>query len=188
MNVYQQFVDMIRRRNYVILDTETTGLRYPAEIIELAIVDPDGQVLLNERVKPVGEVPADATRIHGIKASDLTDCRSWPEVRTDMIAIISGKDVVVYNASYDFGMFHNSDRVCDIHQGFFYDDVATFHCAMLWYANWYGDWDDYHLSYRWQKLTAACEQLGITVENAHGALGDCQMTRKVIEAVMALTE
>jgi len=184
MNSFDKFVSMIKRRNFVVLDTETTGLRYPAEIIELAIIDPDRKVLLNTRVRPVREVPPDATRIHGIKTADLAACPTWDKVREDMIGIITGKDVVIYNASYDFGMFHNSDRVCELHPPVFYDDLAEFHCAMLWYAEVYGMWDDYRQSYRWQKLTDACMQLAIPVENAHGALGDCLMTIKVIDSVI----
>jgi len=184
VSAFQEFIDVIKRRNFVVLDTETTGLRFPAEIIEIAIIDPDRNVLLNTRVKPVHDVPADATRIHGIKTSDLADSPSWKDVRKDVIALITGKDVVIYNASYDFGMFHNSDRVSQIEEPTYYDDLADFYCAMLWYAEHWGEWDDYRGSYRWKKLTDACNSLAISVENAHGALGDCLMTIKVIETVI----
>lgn len=184
MNNIERFCEMWARRNFVVLDTETTGLRYPAEIIELAIIDPDRKVLLNERMKPMNGVPADATRIHGITDDDLQDCRRWPDVRENMLSIITGKDVVIYNASYDFGMFRNSDRVWEVVPPVWYDSRADFYCAMLFYAEHYGMWDDYRQSYRWQKLTDACQQLAIPVENAHGALGDCLMTIKVIEWVI----
>jgi len=49
-----------------------------------------------------------------------------------------------------------------------------------------GDWNDYRMSYAWQKLTLACQQQAIPVVGAHGAVGDCQMTlaliRKMAEA------
>jgi len=184
VKAFQEFIDVIKRGNFVVLDTETTGLRFPAEIIEIAIIDPNRKVLLNTRVKPVNDVPADATRIHGITAADLVDCPSWPEVRKDMISIITGKDVVIYNASYDFGMFHNSDRVSQVEPPTYYDDIADFYCAMLWYAEHWGEWDDYRGGYRWKKLTDACHSLSISTEGAHGALGDCLMTIKVIETVI----
>ena len=41
--------------------------------------------------------------------------------------------------------------------------------------------------YRWQKLSAAAQQQGVTVGNGHRALGDCLMTLGVVRA-MASTE
>lgn len=178
------FVDMVKRRNFVILDTETTGLRYPAEIIEIAVIDPDRKVLLDTRLKPKLSVPPEASSIHGITDKDLVLSPSWPDVRSVLLPLLSAKDVIIYNASYDFGMLHNTDRVWELPR-VFYDDLFTTHCAMLWYAEWWGDWNDYRQSYRWQKLTDACMSLSIPVENAHGALGDCLMTSKVIDAVIA---
>ena len=51
------------------------------------------------------------------------------------------------------------------------------------YAKFYGEWNDYHGSYRWQRLTAACAQQGIDTSDttAHRALSDCVMTLRLIE-------
>ncbi len=184
MSAFTNFTHMLNRGNFVILDTETTGLRYPAEIIEIAVIDPDWKVLLDTRVKNTQPVPPDATAIHGIKDSDLLTAPSWADVKANLVPLLAGKDVIVYNASYDFGMLHNTDRANQLPETF-YDDLAAWHCAMLWYASWYGDWDDYRQSYRWQKLTAAVQQMGLVVEGAHGALGDCKMTLSLIRAVLA---
>lgn len=178
------FVEVVKRRNFVILDTETTGLRYPAEIIEIAVIDPDRKVLLNQRLRPRYAIPPEATAVHGITDADVEHALTWQLVRTALVPLLSGKDVIIYNASYDYGMLWNTDRVWELpHVA--YDDLFTPHCAMLWYAQYYGEWNDYRQSYRWQKLTDACMQLGLPVENAHGALGDCLMTAKVIDAVIA---
>lgn len=40
--------------------------------------------------------------------------------------------------------------------------AARWECAMVEYAAWWGDWDDYHGSYTWQRLNGG-----------HRALGDC---------------
>lgn len=49
-------------------------------------------------------------------------------------------------------------------------------------AEFHGDWNDYHQSYRWQKLTDAVRQMRVTVDaKAHDALGDCLMTLAVIK-------
>jgi DNA polymerase-3 subunit epsilon len=51
------------------------------------------------------------------------------------------------------------------------------------YAEWYGDWNSYHGSYTYQKLTNAARRFGVTTEGAHSALADCLMTLAVIKAM-----
>src|SRR5690606_33823093 len=52
-------------KNVVILDTETTGL-YDAEIVEIAVIDLGGNILMNTLVRPKNPIPAEVTAIHGI--------------------------------------------------------------------------------------------------------------------------
>ncbi len=51
------FREMIARNNWLVLDTETTGLVAPAEVIQIAIVNPEGQVLLDSLVSPAQPIP-----------------------------------------------------------------------------------------------------------------------------------
>ena len=48
------------------------------------------------------------------------------------------------------------------------------------YAHHWGEWSDYHGCYKWQRLTSACIQQGIEIEDAHSAIGDCRMTLALI--------
>ena len=66
-------------------------------------------------------------------------------------------------------------------------DGSAVHCAMQAYAELHGEWSAEKGRYRWQKLSAAAAQQGVTVTNAHRALGDCLMTLGVVRA-MASTE
>ena len=50
--------------DYVIFDTETTGLRNPHPV-EISIIDLTGKTLLNSRLKPPILIEPDATAIHG---------------------------------------------------------------------------------------------------------------------------
>ena len=61
--------------------------------------------------------------------------------------------------------------------------LINWHCAMEAYAELYGDWNDYHQSYRWQKLSDAARVMNIKASNLHSALGDCQTTLAVIQAM-----
>jgi hypothetical protein len=51
------------------LGTETTGIDGDAEVIEIAIIDIRGYVLLDTLIRPQGDIPAEATAIHGINAA-----------------------------------------------------------------------------------------------------------------------
>ena len=52
--------EQLNQNDWVILDTETTGLYYP-EIVEIAVVNCTGEALLNTLVKPTITIPAEVT-------------------------------------------------------------------------------------------------------------------------------
>jgi DNA polymerase-3 subunit epsilon len=62
---------------------------------------------------------------------------------------------------------------------------------MQQYAIFYGDWNDWHQSYRWQRLTSACAQQGIDQSKisapAHSALGDCLRTLELLKVMAVYT-
>lgn len=176
--------EIISRNNFVILDTETTGLRRPAEIIDIAVIDPSGYAVLETLLNPRGPIPGEASAIHGITKEMTFGCPEWPSVKRKLIEVIKGKDVLVYNAKYDRHMMHCSDEMWDLGNTD-YHGIATWHCVMLAYADFHGEWDDYHGNNRWQKLTTACELEGVTVQDAHRAIGDCRMT---LDLLRTLTE
>ncbi|MEO1443658.1 MAG: 3'-5' exonuclease, partial [Chloroflexota bacterium] len=91
-----------------------------------------------------------------------------------------GKNVVIYNAKYDRKMMHRSDERSALPR-VNYKEEATYWCAMEHYAEFWGE--KRYGSFTWQKLTAAADQQGVVVENAHDALGDCLMTLGVIRSM-----
>lgn len=175
------FIEMVRGRNFVILDTETTGL-HRGEICEIAIIDAMGNTLLDQRVKTVEPIPLGASNIHGITDSDVKDCPMWREIQPKVREILRGKNVVIYNSVYDRKMMHQSDERNGMER-VDYKSESVFWCAMEAYAGYHGDWNSYHQSYKWQKLTSAALHMGVEETNAHSALGDCLMTLGVIKAM-----
>ena len=172
----------IADRNFVILDTETTGLkklgRFIPEIVEIAIIDHDGIALLNTRFHPIEPIPYEATHIHGIKDSDCFNAPRWPEVAPKIADIIQGRTVITYNSVYDRFMFHCTDEATGIRWN--WKELGSWRCAMLWYSDIWGDWDEYNGNNRWVKLTDAVMQQGLAISDAHSALGDCLMTLSLI--------
>lgn len=186
MTYSDEFRAVIRQNNFVILDTETTGLEWPAEIVEIAVIDWTGAALVNSRVKPVRPIPAGASAVHGIFDKDVADAPEWRMVRAAVFEAVRGKDVVIYNAAYDIKLGIWTER---LHKTKGENEWAVLPawCAMEWYAQYWGDWDDYHKSFTWQRLTKAMGQqgLGEKIAGAHGALGDCLMTRELVLHVCA---
>lgn len=174
------FVDIIDRDNWVILDTETTGLHSPAEICEIAIINRD-MTLLNTRILTRYQIPAEATAIHGITDEMVQYCPTWKEIRGEVINYISNKDVIVYNADYDYKMLNLSDQAWGILDLPYYKTPQTvWHCAMLAYSEYYGEWNDYFGNWRWHKLIQAHAQQGLPRFKQHGALADCEAVKTLM--------
>jgi len=177
-------IDVIKSGDYLILDTETTGLGSDAEICQIAIINSKGETLLDTLVKPVKPIPEDATRIHGITNEMVRFVGEFPAI--EIYELLHKRNVIIYNSAYDVGMLYQSEKA--IKNSYLYDwrNNSFFHCAMKHFAPIYGDWNDYRKSYRWKSLSAACEHYGIPVsENVHSALADALMTLEVCKAMAA---
>lgn len=178
----QQLAKNWLKSNCLILDTETTGLGDDAEIVEITLIDTTGKVLLNTLVKPRSVIPESAIAIHGITNEMVADAPSWIKVCSKFYHLISGRKVVIYNSDYDTRLLEQTNEnnwivgPCCVEQ-------PVFECAMLAYAEFYGQKSS-RGGYKWQKLTAAAEQQGVKIEGTpHRALSDCLTTLGVIKAM-----
>ncbi|AVD63710.1 3'-5' exonuclease family protein [Serratia marcescens] len=170
--------------NCLILDTETTGLGDDAEIVEISIIDATGKVLIDTLIKPSTPIPNEATEIHGITNEMVMNAPTWPDVFPSIDAIISGKTVVVYNSRYDSRLLMQTNTIWNVCPAFEHG-FTKFECAMLEYAEFYGQKSD-RGGYKWQKLTTAAEQQGVVIAGApHRALSDCLTTLEIIKAMAA---
>ena len=157
----------------LILDTETTGLGGRDEIVQLAVIDMQGNTLLNCLIKPTIPIAADASRIHGITMKTVAEAPSFADIWPSLRDLIAGKIVIIYNADYDTRLLAQSSRAHDLPRTPI--THATFKCAMLPYSAWVGDWNEYRGNYKWQRLPGG----------DHSALGDCWATLKVLQAMAA---
>ncbi|MDS0826045.1 3'-5' exonuclease [Serratia marcescens] len=179
----QQQAQQCLNGNRLVLDTETTGLDDKAEIIEIAVIDANGKVLLNTLVRPSKPIPPEATAIHGITDEMVKDAPTWPEVSPQLCSLISGKTIAIYNAEYDLRLLEQTDRVWKVTPKI--SVMPQVVCAMHEYAEFYGQKSE-RGGYKWQKLTAAADQQGVTIEGTpHRALSDCLTTLGVIKAMAA---
>ncbi|MGD8553968.1 MAG: 3'-5' exonuclease [Anaerolineales bacterium] len=161
----------------VFLDTETTGIGPGDELVEICVLDHQGEILVESLVKPLGKVDPGALRHHGITDSMLVGAPPWPEVWPLVKAAIDDRWVAVYNADFDVRMMRQSHAK---HGMRWEVDESRFHCIMTLYAQFYGDWNRRRSSYRWQKLEEAARQCGIMLRNTHRAQDDALLTRAVL--------
>ena len=166
-------------KNTVYLDTETTGLNQDRndEMLEVAIVDNDKNILINTLVKPTRIRNWEgAQAIHGISPDDVKDVKTVRYIKDKIEHAIRGKDLVIYNAGYDVGILMNAGIDVGI--------CNSVECAMLEAAEIWGEWNDYFESYTWMKLGAALKASGGAWEgNPHSALADTLACRHVWNAI-----
>lgn len=153
---------------WCILDTETTGLGEDDEVIQVGLVDGAGEILMNNALcKPRIPIPPEATAIHHITNALVSNAPSFFKVYSELTRLTEGRVVVIYNKAYDLRLMRQSLREFSAPPPFI---PARVECAMFQYADYVGDWDDYHGNFRWLKLTGG----------DHSAVGDCLATLEVI--------
>ncbi len=113
MSELQGLLDVIRTGNFLVLDTETTGLEQ-GEVVQICVIDSAGTPLMNTLVKPVEPIPPSTTRIHGITNQMVATAPRFADVVDDLRRFINGQQVVVYNAVYDRRMLHQSAEAAGI--------------------------------------------------------------------------
>lgn len=179
-NYYKGLVRNLACRpgDWVVLDVETTGLSENSELIEVGLIDGNGQELMRQRVLPVGRISAASASVHGIKRKDLKGCPTWDEIEDQFMALIKDKRIVAYNADFDIRILkqamkkYHSRAVMD-------NDIS---CMMLAYAAYAGEVNKRFGDFRWHKLKAAARAFGLKPPN-HSAVRDAQTTRDLVYAL-----
>jgi len=157
----------------VFLDTETTGLDGTAEIVDIAVVDASGSILLDTLVRPVRSIPLIASGIHGIRDADVAAAPTWTEVYPDLEDAIAGRRVVVYNASFDSRIVSQCCAASELAA-----PILAWQCAMLAFAEFCAE-PGRSGGFKWHRLDLAASRFGIK-PGGHRALADALVCRSVV--------
>jgi DNA polymerase-3 subunit epsilon len=164
----------------VFLDTETTGLTPQSEIVEISIIDLDGALLFDTLVHPTKSIPWDAVLVHGITDELVCDAPTWPQVWPSVEAILRNRYVGIYNAEFDLRMMRQSHSLYGMP---WEQNIFTHFCIMKLYAQYYGQGSGRYGTPRWQSLTDAARQCGISIQNAHRAQADTRLAMAVFNYI-----
>ena len=154
---------------FVYLDTETTGLSVHkgARVVEIAILDEDGDILMDTLVNPLCKIPWQASNVHGITDSMVRNAPTLDELLPEIDELISGNELVIYNSSYDTQFFDDGLA-----------EASEIHCAMRNFASYVG-------SSRWIKLADAASHVGHRwTGKAHRVLADTQACKSVWDWIL----
>ena len=161
----------------VYLDTETTGLNRSDEIVEITIVDSEGQVLVDSFVRPSQPIPLDATRINNITNEMVQGAPTWPILWVQQIRpILTGKVIVAYNTEFDLRMMQQSH---DRYRLPWRESLHSYDLLKL-YAQFRGVWDPARKSWKFYTLEEAGTASAISLPNAHRALADTLLARELL--------
>lgn len=159
--------ERVRLRDFNVLDTETTGVNRIAEMVELAIIGPNGETVYDGLIRPKHSIARKATETHGITNDDV---REAPRLRDEHVdiqeALASQPWLLIYNKGFD-------ERI--LRQSAFVNKLPPFELPrvddlMMRFARWSGSWNAQKYGYRWAML-----------DSGHKAAGDCRSCVALVE-------
>lgn len=185
--------EILNLKDVIIWDTETTGLNN-ARIVTIGAINLQGEILLDLLINPEKPIESGASSVHGVFNADVAGHLPFRAQIVEIWNVLCRGPWVVYNMGYDRPILAAEMARTPLGKSSYLeaynqrkDRKLGDYDAMEIYAKFHGEWNDYHGNYRWQKLTAACDHLGIDGidDPAHSAIGDCRRTLAVLRAMDA---
>lgn len=178
-----------RQQGILFCDVETTGLSVYDEIIEIALVDTNENIIYQSLVKPSKNISRKITQLTGITDKMLNKAPKFLDIFDDLNTLMSGKQLIFYNSRFDTRLIKQTANIhfkqIDYKPVYFFHDLfdtrPKAHCLMTEYAEHFGDWNGFYKCNRWQKLTDACHQQRINIDDIpnHRAAGDAIKTARL---------
>jgi DNA polymerase-3 subunit epsilon len=94
---------------YIVLDTETTGLDPDDghKIIEIGCIEIINRKVtdntFHKYINPLREIDIEASKVHGLTASNLSDKPLFNDIYDEFVSYISSSPLIIHNAPFDMG-------------------------------------------------------------------------------------
>ena len=170
----REWKELLGCEDVLIVDTETTGYNYMAEVIDIGVVDTTGHVVMDSLIMPEGHIHRDSLLSHGLTRQRLQamGARPYPDVHHELSCALGDASLLVaYGSSFD-------ERVVT--------QTAERHNLPLWTPRWRCAMSDYAAAAGRRKLHDLAEALGVETGRSHRAMSDALTLLGVMRAVVEL--
>lgn len=170
------WITILDTPNILFLDTETTGLKDWSEVVQIAVINRSGDVLLDALNLPQGSIERDASDIHGLTKRVIRKQGfiPWPDIHAKLVELLpSAPYVITFNSDFDERLIQQTSKIYGLRL-----PAIKWYCAMKSYSG----------EGRYLSLTEAATWEGVSAKDAHSALGDVKITLALMEAVVDRTK
>lgn len=150
------------QKGFVFLDFETTSPSDDPQVgvVEIGLINHQGQVILHTRVAPERPITPKAEQIHGLQQEEVQDAPNFAEIYPQLEEALSDRQVVAYSIESEQEILESVCRRYDLPP----IRQRAWHDAARVYA-------DFRSSQRFLKLIEAAGEMGLDTSQAHGSLG-----------------
>ena len=170
--------------NEIFLDTETTGLSFKDghKIVEIACIETKDLIptkkVFHKLLNPNRNIPEEAFKVHGFSSEFLNDKETFDQIVDDFLNFISGKKIIIHNASFDLSFLNGELSVIKkslIAKTNVIDSLEVARNKFPGTSN---------------SLDALCKRFNIDLSRRvkHNALLDCELLREVYINLLDIKE
>lgn len=162
----REWLRYLESLEYCVIDTETTGSMRFSQVIEITVLNKQGDVIYTTLLQPTTSIEPIATSVHGLTWKDVKDAPQFSQVYQDIYAHLTGKVVLAYNASFDIRLLFQTARAFQV--PFPRLEVG---CLMYAYGKLKGERYEESAQYKRHALVKACVNEGIILSDVR-QIGD----------------
>ena len=166
----------IINKDTLILGLATTGEGKLDEIIEVCLVDLDGNILMDQLIRPTVTVSEQAHKINGISFNDLVDEPSYLSIYTELLELVEGKVVCIYNADIGARIIRQTSQKYNLESPLNYTEDIF--CIMENYSEIKDEYDKDWSRKKYKSILEAAREENIEYDSERG-------TRARVEALIA---
>ena len=114
---------------YIVLDTETTGLDPDDghKIIEIGCIEIINRKVtdntFHKYINPLREIDIEASKVHGLTASNLSDKPLFNDIYDEFVSYISDSPLIIHNAPFDMGFLKKEFDYLERTNGFINNEI-----------------------------------------------------------------
>ena len=162
-----------------ILDTETTGLKGDVRVIELSVIDLNGNTVFHSLFNPGMPLPEKIPELTGITDEMVSSAPYFYEKTSEIVKLLERKTVIAWNAPFDRQCLTN--ELLMVSQGPIAAGICWIDAMELCsYAS--------GRARKWYKLIEAKQDHGIGENQEHRATADCLDTLAVLRRIAGFDE